>query len=138
MDNNFNENVTTETVEAVETVETFTAEVVTEAPAPEAKSNLGLISMICGIASVVLSCCCGALGMILGIAAIVLAIIERNKTKRFSKFALAGLICGIAGIIFFGASLIINIVTAIIGAAAPSSIGLDYDIFEDLNGYYYY
>lgn len=163
MDNNFNtteNNETVETVEAEEVVETTetleveateapevieTAEAVEttdeEAPAAPAKANntLGLISMICGIASIVLSCCCGWIAPIVGAAAIILAIVERGKTKKFSGFAIAGLICGIVGIVIFVVSCIINLLISL-GFMAPAiGVGAFQDLLSDYSyGYDYY
>ncbi len=94
--------------------------------------------MICGILSIVLSCCCTWLGVPAAIAAVILAIVERSKNGKFSGFAIAGLICGIVGIV----SVIANI---IVGAFLGASGALD-DIFSELGGsgydyydsYYYY
>lgn len=71
------------------------------------EKNLGLISMILGILSIVL-CCCGLVNTGLAVAAIVLAVIERGKLGKFSSHGMAGFICGIA---YFVLSIIGSIVT---------------------------
>ena len=61
---------------------------------------MGIISMVCAILGILMSCCCPYVAPILGIAAIVLAIISRSKNGgKFSVFAIIGLIVGILSII---------------------------------------
>jgi len=62
------------------------------------KNNMALASMIVGILSIVLSCCC-YLGMILGSVAVILAGLSRVEEKMTGQ-ALAGMITGIFGIVF--------------------------------------
>lgn len=63
----------------------------------EQKNTMALVSMILGIISIVLSCCC-FLGMILGSLAVILAALSRGDGKM-SGHAKAGLITGIVGMI---------------------------------------
>lgn len=58
---------------------------------------LGLVSMLCGILSLVFCCCTKNISLVLAIAAIVLAIIKKctSNDKRFGGMAIAGLVCGI-------------------------------------------
>ncbi len=59
----------------------------------------GIVSLVLGILSIVLSCgCCPLVGVPFGIAAIVSAILDRVKNDTFGGVAIAGLICGIFGI----------------------------------------
>ncbi len=65
------------------------------------KSNgmLALLSMIFGIASLVMSCCCFFISPALGIAAIVLAACAKREEGAWNGFAVTGLVCGILGLI---------------------------------------
>lgn len=101
----------------------------TPAYTAEAKQNNGLAiaSLVCGIISIVLCCCCG-LGVLLGIAGIVLAILsKKNSGGKLSGLAIAGLICGIVGVVFGVGWLIYYLV---LGGAATLS---DYSNYY---GYY--
>lgn len=61
---------------------------------------LAIVSLVCGILSIVMMCC-GFLGTILSIVAIVTAIVYKSKSvyKKFDGMSLAGLICGIIGLL---------------------------------------
>jgi thiamine transporter ThiT len=61
-------------------------------------STVATISMVLGICSIVLCCCCA--GVACGIVAVVLAAVDRGEKGKFSAFATAGLVCGIIGIVF--------------------------------------
>ncbi len=79
------------------------------------KSNtLGLLSMIFGIASIPLGLCCGLFGTPFSIAALIMGFIGLNKVKAGQAdnkgMALAGVICGAAG-------LLVAIIMVIIGVA---------------------
>lgn len=78
------------------------------APVAEKKKApvLGIISLVCGILGILISCCCTWAAFPLFVAAIILAIVEKSKTGKMSGFAIAGLICGIVTIV----SVIISIV----------------------------
>ena len=71
-----------------------------ESYVPEESKNsaLATISMVLGICSIVLCCCCA--GVTCGIVAVVLAAVDRSEKGKFSPFATAGLACGIIGIVF--------------------------------------
>lgn len=62
----------------------------------EQKNDMALTSMILGIASIVLSCCC-YLGMILGSLAIIFAALSR--VDEMHRQAKTGLITGIIGMV---------------------------------------
>ena len=62
----------------------------------EQKNDMALTSMILGIASIVLSCCC-YLGMILGRLAIIFAALSR--VDEMHRQAKTGLITGIIGMV---------------------------------------
>lgn len=66
--------------------------------APQKQTNgLAVAALVCGIVSAALFCCCNYISILAGIAAIVLAICSR-KDGKMSGMALAGLICGIVGL----------------------------------------
>lgn len=64
---------------------------------PEEKQTMAIISLVCGILSIVLSCCC--LGFICSAVAIATGIIVKVKNKPGEKLALAGIITGGVGIV---------------------------------------
>ena len=67
-----------------------------------------LVSMILGIASLVLCCCVNYVPLILGVAAIVLyAMAKKNGTAN--GMAVAGLVCGIIGVVFGLISVVISL-----------------------------
>lgn len=69
------------------------------------KNNMALASMIIGILSIVLSCCC-YLGVILGSLAVILAGLSRVDEKMTGQ-AMAGLATGIIGILFGTGSIFV-------------------------------
>jgi len=74
------------------------------APAATGQSNtLGLLSMIFGIVSIPLAFCCLYIGIPLGIAAVITGFLGLNKVKEGlannKGMAMAGLICGAAGVV---------------------------------------
>ncbi len=76
-------------------------------------NNMAVTSMVLGLVSILISCCCFPIGFILGFAlgmgGLVLAILSK-KGKPFSPYAIAGLILSILGIceslFFFGCYLL--------------------------------
>lgn len=76
-------------------------------------NNMAVTSMVLGLVSVLISCCCFPIGFILGFAlgmgGLVLAILSK-KGQPFSPYAIAGLILSILGIceslFFFGCYLL--------------------------------
>lgn len=69
------------------------------------KNNMALASMIIGILSIVLSCCC-YLGMILGSLAVIFAGLSRVDEKMTGQ-ATAGMVTGIIGILLGAASIFV-------------------------------
>ncbi len=74
----------------------------------EKKNNgLAIASMVCGIVGAVfaifglcgLCCCCWPLTIPASICAVVFAFVDRSKKKAFNGMTIAGLICGIIGIV---------------------------------------
>lgn len=79
----------------------------------EQKNDMALTSMILGIASIVLSCCC-YLGMILGSLAIIFAALSR--VDEMHRQARIGLITGIIGtVLSIFAVVIFIIISELIG-----------------------
>lgn len=76
--------------------------------APEEKPVLAMVSMITGIASLVLTCCCGIFGLPLSITALVTGIICKVNNKPEQGKALAGIICGAVSIVIFIITLVVN------------------------------
>lgn len=64
------------------------------------KNTCGIISLILGILSVVLACCCYYLAIPLGVASVILGIVSLNKKESTKGFAIAGIILGCVGLIF--------------------------------------
>ncbi len=87
------------------------------APAPEKKSSSGLLPLILGIVSIVLSCT-----GIIGLAAGIVALITGLKSKDEDKKGLIGMICGIAGSVLSLIGMIVGIVVIV----AMASAGSDY------------
>lgn len=79
-------------------------------PSMQEKTNksgngAAITSMIFGIISIVLCCCCG-MGFLFGVVAIVFAIISGKKKGKIQGMAIAGLVCGIiGGVLGFGCDL---------------------------------
>lgn len=67
-------------------------------PDPNQQGNniLAIISLVCGILSVITCCCCG-IGTLFGIAGIITGVISRNKSTEGAGLALAGIITGAVG-----------------------------------------
>lgn len=112
MQNNFDETtVLNQNVEPQYNVQpevTVEPEIV-EAPAKKSSNVLAIISLVAGILSVVLSCCCGWLSIVFSIAAVILGIISpKNEYGKKSGMAIAGIICGAVGIVGFVISLILG------------------------------
>lgn len=90
---------------------------------PEQKKTdvLAIISLVCGILAIILSCCTSYIGLIPGIAGIVLAIISKKQNGK-SGMATAGLICSIVGIVI---AIIITIL-GLLGLAMLADMGVAY------------
>ena len=73
----------------------------------EQKNDMAAASMVLGIASIVLSCCC-FLGMMLGSLAVILAALSR--VDEMCRQAKTGLITGIIGICVSMLSIVVWIV----------------------------
>lgn len=82
----------------------------------EKKNNMATASMVMGILSIVLSCCC-CMGFILGGLAVLFACLSK-VSANFEGPALTGLITGIIGILL---GIISFVVWSIIGTAGSLS-----------------
>ncbi len=88
-------------------------ETTTAAASKPASSSDAIISMICGIVSVVM-CCSSIVGVVCGIAAIVLA--RREKAAgRENTYVQIGYVCGIIGLILSAVALVVSILGALFG-----------------------
>ena len=113
----------TPTVEEVPVVEE--APVINEVPAKNQSNALAILALVCGILGIIFNCCCGWLSIPFAIAALILALVAPKKDDgKMDGMALAGLILGIVGFVFFG----FNIILTIIGA----STGLLAELMEEL------
>lgn len=75
-----------------------------------AKSNaMGIASMVLGILSIVLICCCYIMSIPLGLAAVIFGIVSIKKDEPHRGYAIAGIITGDIGFIFSVAILILVI-----------------------------
>jgi hypothetical protein len=86
---------------------TYTGEII---PEKKHHSTLSVVSMVFGICSLFLCCCCA--GVSCGVVALILAIVDRVQEGKFSGYATAGLICGIIGIVLGMVMSIVSIVFA--------------------------
>ncbi|MBR1450319.1 MAG: DUF4190 domain-containing protein, partial [Lachnospiraceae bacterium] len=82
-----------------------------------------IISLVCGIVSLVCSCC-GWLSIVVAVAAIVLGIISINKQENAKGMAIAGIVCG-------GVGLVIAVAILIFGAVMGEAINANPEIMED-------
>lgn len=118
MDYNNQENVVNQTPMQ------FQAEVVANP-----NNGMAIGSLICGIAGILLCCCCG-IGAVAGIVGIILAICSKKSNGgKMSGMALAGLICSIIAIVFGAGYWIIDILVA--------SSAWYQDFLSELTGMYY-
>ena len=80
-------------------------------------AGLAIASMVLGILALVLSCCVPYLPIILALLAVVLGGVSLAKKQDGKGMAIAGLVCGIIG-------LIPAVIVIVSGAAIMSSLGL--------------
>lgn len=66
-------------------------------PEPQKTDTLAIVSLILGIASIVLGCCVPYLGIALGVGGIICSVMSKKKQK--TGMATAGLVCSIIGIV---------------------------------------
>ena len=128
---------TTETVETVENVETidegagsstdysgYTSGQTTYTEPVNDSKVFAIISLVCGIVSLLCSCC-GWLSIVVAVAAIVLGIISINKQENAKGMAIAGIVCG-------GVGLLVAVVFLIAGAAMGKAFTDNPDSVEEI------
>lgn len=76
---------------------------------PQKTDTLAIVSLILGIAAIVMSCCVTYLAIGLGIGGIICSVMSKKKQK--SGLATAGMVCSIIGIV-------VAVLWIIIGVAA--------------------
>ena len=82
---------------------------------PQGSKTLAIISLVCGIVSI-LGCCCYGINLLPAIAAIITGVISKKKNQPGGGMALAGIITGAVGIV----TAIIFIILLVIGLASGS------------------
>ncbi|MDE7223348.1 MAG: DUF4190 domain-containing protein [Acetatifactor sp.] len=87
---------------------------------PQKTDTLAIVSLILGIAAIVLGCCVTYLGIALGVGGIICSVMSKKKQK--SGLATAGLVCSIIGIVFAVIWIIFSV--AIMGMLAASGIDI--------------
>lgn len=92
---------------------------------PKKTDSLAIVSLVLGIASIVMSCCITYLGIALGIGGIICSVMSKKKQK--SGMATAGMVCSILGLVFSVLLLIFS--AAILGMLASQG----YDVSDFLN-----
>ena len=85
---------------------------------------LAIVSLVCGIVSLLCCCCIPYIGILFSIAAVVCGIISLNKNLGGRGMAIAGIACG-------GVGLVLIIITIILGAVA-GSMGIMEEITEEI------
>jgi hypothetical protein len=83
-------------------------------PAAQGNNGLSLASMITGIVSVILACCCPFLGIPGGLTAVVLGFVGLKQTRERGQ---AGRGMAIAGIATGAFSVVLGIIMAVLGAS---------------------
>ena len=87
---------------------------------PTKPDALAIVSLILGIASIVLGCCVTYLGIALGVGGIICSVMSKKKQK--SGLATAGLVCSIIGIVL--AVIWVSFSVAIMGMLAAAGIDI--------------
>ena len=87
----------------------------------EKAHNMAIASLILGIISIVLSCCCsGTLTLICGIVGIVLWYNAKDSNGDREGMAQAGMICSIVGIVLSVIIIILVFICGLLGSIAES------------------
>lgn len=68
-------------------------------PEEPPKNNYATVSLVLGVISIALACCCFPVSFVLGIVAIILFCISPKYMGKKEGKAVAGLVCGICGLI---------------------------------------
>lgn len=95
-----------------------------QAAEPAASKTLAIVSLVCGILSILCCCCCTYLGIALSIAAIACGVIVLVKNMEGRGMAIAGIACG-------GVGFVVLIIAMIAGAAMGSLANYE-DIIEQI------
>lgn len=90
-------------------------------PEPKKNDTLAIVSLILGIAAIVMGCCITYLGIALGIGGIVCSVMSKNKSGK-SGLGTAGMVCSIIGIVFAVIWIVGSV--AIMGMLAAAGIDL--------------
>lgn len=88
---------------------------------PQKTDTLAIVSLILGIASIVMSCCVTYLAIGLGIGGIICSVMSKKKQK--SGMATAGMVCSIIGIVIAAIWIIFSV--AIMGMLAAAGIDIN-------------
>lgn len=86
-------------------------------PEQQGSPALAIVSMILGILSILLGCCCSGGNIIFGIPAIITGVISKKKNLPGGGMALAGIITGVIGTVF-ALIMFIFFIIGMIGSAA--------------------
>lgn len=89
-------------------------------PTPDGPKGKAIASMVLGICAVVGGCCIWSwLGLILGVIAVVLGALVLKNKEAGKGFAIAGLVCGIVGVVW---SIVALIIVLALGEAATEFV----------------
>ena len=88
---------------------------------PQQTNVLAIISLVCGILSIVCGCCLGWVGILFSIGGIICAVFANKQGK--TGLAKAGLICSIVGIVLSIVITILSVVASIALLEGMSSYG---------------
>lgn len=86
-------------------------------------NGLAIASLVCGISSIILACCCNLLGIGAGIAGVITGIKSANEVGERSTMAKAGLITSIVG-------LVLSIILFILGVVYSTSNYSLYSMYQ--------
>lgn len=85
---------------------------------PKKADTLAIVALVCGILSIVLSCCTAYIGIIPGIVGIVCSILSKKNNGK-TGVATAGMICSIIGIVI---GIVWTIVIILLSAAGMAML----------------
>lgn len=73
-------------------------------------NTFSILSLVMGIISIVLACCCPYVPLITGILAVVFAFLSKRENEYMDGLSKAGLICGICGFVLSIAVIVFSFV----------------------------
>lgn len=76
----------------------------------EQKATLSIVSLVCGIVGIVVSCCC-CLGPVAGVAAIITGVLSIKKQAPGKGMSIAGIITGAIAVLIYLVLMIISFAT---------------------------